>query len=75
MRFFVDGSTHPELFQMWSVFSSFAAGFVYDEVDPRVSLAEFGFEDEGASVTFSPLWVPPRGMKILPQIILFFVED
>jgi hypothetical protein len=31
---------------MWVVFSSFAAGFVYDAVDPRVSLAEFGFEGE-----------------------------
>lgn len=46
VRFFVDGSTHPELFPMWSVYSSFAAGFVYDEVDPRVSLAEFGFAGE-----------------------------
>ncbi len=43
---YIDGNTHPELFQMWQVFSSFAAGFVFDEVDPRVSLIEFGFEGE-----------------------------
>ena len=46
LNFFIDGNTHPELFQMWLVFSSFAAGFAFDEVDPRVSLAEFGFEGE-----------------------------
>jgi len=46
LSFFIDGNSHPELFQMWVVFSSFAAGFVYDAVDPRVSLAEFGFEGE-----------------------------
>lgn len=46
LDFFIDGNTHPELFQLWVVFSSFAAGFAYDDVDPRVSLAEFGFEGE-----------------------------
>lgn len=46
LNHFIDGSTHPELFQMWQVFSSFAAGFTFDEVDPRVSLTEFGFEGE-----------------------------
>ncbi len=46
LNFFIDGNTHPELFQMWLVYSSFAAGFVYDAGDPRESLAEFGFEGE-----------------------------
>lgn len=46
LSFFIDGQTHPQLFEMWSVFSSFAAGFEYDMVDPRVDLAAFGFGGE-----------------------------
>lgn len=46
MNFYIDGNSHPELFPMWWVFSSFSAGFVYDLADPRVSLTEFGFKAE-----------------------------
>lgn len=48
LRFFIDGDTHPELFQMWSVYGAFAIRFEYDEEDPRVSLVKFGFKPEVA---------------------------
>jgi len=44
--FFIDGTTHPELFQMCSVFDAFAIGFGLQEADPRASLVKFGFEGE-----------------------------
>lgn len=46
VNFFIDGSTHPELYQMWSAFEAFAITFGFEETDPRASLAEFGFEGE-----------------------------
>ncbi len=46
LNFFIDGSTHPELFPMWLAFDSFAAGFAFEWDDPRASLAEFGFEGD-----------------------------
>ena len=46
LSFYIDGNSHPELFPMSWAFRTFAAGFEYDLVDPRVSLTEFGFKAE-----------------------------
>jgi hypothetical protein len=70
LDFYIDGSTHPELFQMWSVFDAFASGFEIPEVDPRASLAEFGFEGEvlDTIVSFSSdYW---REKKILMERLM-----
>ena len=55
LDFFIDGTTHPELFQMWLVYSGFAARLEFREDVLRTSLAEFGFQSEvlGEIVQFS----------------------
>lgn len=46
VEFFIDGSTHPELFPLWMAYSSFAGSFVFATFDPEQSLEEFGFDPE-----------------------------
>ena len=43
LNFYIDGNSHPELFQMWAVFRTFAAGFDQYGVDRRKLMTEFGF--------------------------------
>lgn len=65
LSFYVNGYTHPELFQMWSVFDSFAVGFGYELNDPVGSLVEFGFEGEALATIVEISSAFERQRKIL----------